>query len=49
MYKKINNASGTGYELLCAFATTTEVVDTCVINGKTFGQMLDEDAIELLG
>jgi len=49
MYKKVKNASGTCYELLCAFATTTEVVDECVINGKTFGQMLDENAIELLG
>ena len=49
MYKKERISSDIGYILLSAFATTQEVIDHCIIDGRTFGQLLDDGLVELRG
>jgi len=49
MYRKVKSNSCNRYELLSAFAAPIDVVEKCVIDGRTFGQLLDDNDVVLLG
>lgn len=49
MYKKDGTNSDIRYTLVSAHATSDDVLEQCRIGEKTFGQILDDDLIVLLG
>lgn len=49
MYKQNKVMDSVKYDMIGAYATTEEVLSQCLIDGESFGAILDSGLIELLG
>lgn len=49
MHRQRKTSDNVKYDMIGAYATTEEMLSQCVINGETFGNLLDSGLIVLLG